>query len=491
MTENDIDTASVIVAQMGYEPILDAMSSNPSFNVLVAGRAYDPAPYVAYAAFCNELRNPGTKLSASVLGGFHHMGKIMECGGLCAKPKSKSARATIFTNGMFDITPLDRGSICTPMSVAAHTLYEKTRPDLLAGPGGVLDLTQARYVSLSDKKSIRVSGSAFKSSRDVGQSYTIKVEAARIRGYSSVFMGRMADPILISQLDEFTARVKEYVATQHKGIDQWWQLGLHKSGTDEIFVVGEALAETQELATSLVSCARIACVHGPYSGQKATSGSLAFGIGGRLEVELGPRAEFCMYHLMDVDPGQERSDAELSSGRLFTWWTLVVGEEPRQGRELSRTSSGYHIPAEIESTESSTNRVREAGVLEREERMETLGDLASVLRSKNAGPYEITIDVMFDKPEIYRLVKESGILSSDVVASLYGLSTKDVIYSGFFDQASAWKATIPRIVQGRPAASGSFFDDDVHGSQQYLPVMALKVPKSLQSQLIALSGVGS
>lgn len=49
LEEKDIDTATKIVAQMGLEPFLKAMNENPDFDIIIGGRAYDPAPY---AAFC-------------------------------------------------------------------------------------------------------------------------------------------------------------------------------------------------------------------------------------------------------------------------------------------------------------------------------------------------------------------------------------------------------------------------------------------------------
>ncbi len=49
LTEHDIESSTRIVAQMGLEPYLKAMRENPDFDIIVGGRAYDPAPY---AAFC-------------------------------------------------------------------------------------------------------------------------------------------------------------------------------------------------------------------------------------------------------------------------------------------------------------------------------------------------------------------------------------------------------------------------------------------------------
>jgi hypothetical protein len=132
---------------MGYEPFLDAMNANSEFNIIIGGRAYDPAPYVAYCVYqlTRQSESLSTEELESSLGGFYHMGKILECGGLCALPKSHGAVATIYANGLFDVRPTAPESICTPLSVAAHTLYENTRPDVLRGPGGSLHLHDSKY----------------------------------------------------------------------------------------------------------------------------------------------------------------------------------------------------------------------------------------------------------------------------------------------------------------------------------------------------------
>lgn len=121
------------------------------------------------------------------------MGKIMECGGQCSTPKSHGAVSTVYANGVFDVRPLAPESKCTQRSVAAHTLYENTRPDLLRGPGGALHLLDAKYEQLKDGRTIRVSGSKFVPSKADGLPYCFKLEAARLVGYRTMFFGSVAD----------------------------------------------------------------------------------------------------------------------------------------------------------------------------------------------------------------------------------------------------------------------------------------------------------
>lgn len=195
LTEGDIESAVKIASQMGPEPFLDAMNATPDFNVIVGGRAYDPSPYVAFAAFASKaaLKETGSPQSQQLWGGFTHMGKIMECGGLCATPKSAGVGVTVYSDGTFDITPSDPKARCTPISVSAHTLYEKSRPDVLYGPGGWLDLTASKYEQLGDGRTCRVRGGLFTFSRDAGLPYQVKLEAATVIGYRSMYMGSIKD----------------------------------------------------------------------------------------------------------------------------------------------------------------------------------------------------------------------------------------------------------------------------------------------------------
>lgn len=185
---------------MGPEPFYDAMTVTPDFNIIVGGRAYDPSPYIAFAAWTSKtpLNYTATPAAKRLWGGFTHMGKILECGGLCATPKCSTVRATVYQDGTFDLTPGEPQSRCTPLSVSAHTLYEKSRPDLLYGPGGWLDLTESSYELLEDGRTCRVKGGSFTFSRDVAEKYTVKLEAARVVGYRSNYMGSIKDRKLSS-----------------------------------------------------------------------------------------------------------------------------------------------------------------------------------------------------------------------------------------------------------------------------------------------------
>ena len=102
--------------------------------------------------------------------------------------------------------------------------------------------------------------------------------------------------------------------------------------------------------------------------------------------------------------------------------------------------------------------------------MATIADLAVLVRSKNAGPFWLTIDVMFDNPEAYRRVRDSEAINRAGIAQMYGRDPVDIIVVNH-DAALAIKVSFPR-----PQSSGSKYDSDVYGGQQYAPLLSLAVP---------------
>ncbi|MDR0339321.1 MAG: DUF4387 domain-containing protein [Desulfovibrio sp.] len=96
----------------------------------------------------------------------------------------------------------------------------------------------------------------------------------------------------------------------------------------------------------------------------------------------------------------------------------------------------------------------------------TLRDVASVIRSKNAGPYELTFDVIFKDFALYEKARAAEILTKERFAALYGISVGDVIALIWFDPAKAVKVTI-----ARPMVSGHLGESDVYGAQQHAPLI--------------------
>jgi hypothetical protein len=96
-----------------------------------------------------------------------------------------------------------------------------------------------------------------------------------------------------------------------------------------------------------------------------------------------------------------------------------------------------------------------------------LGDVAAVCRSKNAGPFLITLDILFEEPNTFQIARRE--LTPDVFAKLYRVSAAAVRVTAW-DEFRVLKATLPRHIAG-----GSPGDSDVYGCQQHAPLLEFDI----------------
>lgn len=99
-----------------------------------------------------------------------------------------------------------------------------------------------------------------------------------------------------------------------------------------------------------------------------------------------------------------------------------------------------------------------------------LYELAKLVRSKNAGPFYLTIDILFANLEIYEKVKQSGVLNAAFISGIYGIP-EQAVQSFACDEAMAIKFSFPR-----PVVAGDFADTDVFGGQQHGPLVDIEIP---------------
>jgi len=100
-----------------------------------------------------------------------------------------------------------------------------------------------------------------------------------------------------------------------------------------------------------------------------------------------------------------------------------------------------------------------------------LHEVADVIRSKNAGPFELTLDVIFKSREIFESVRDAGLFTPSMIATLYGIPESDVLKVVHYEPARAIKATLRRHLP-----SGSIGDRDVYGAQQHAPLLTIPIP---------------
>jgi hypothetical protein len=77
--------------------------------------------------------------------------------------------------------------------------------------------------------------------------------------------------------------------------------------------------------------------------------------------------------------------------------------------------------------------------------MARLIDLARVIRSKNAGPYEITFDIMFDDPDLYEKVKHTGVINRELFTRLYHVPLERVFFTTYDAAFALGNSAPPRI----------------------------------------------
>jgi hypothetical protein len=295
ISADDVKRSVRIVAQMGAEPVIRALTQD--CQVVLCGRCYDPVPFAAPALM--KGFHPGLAL---------HMGKILECAAIAASPGSgRDCVMGFLHDNYFELEALTDERYFTRMSTAAHTMYEKTDPYSLPGPGGSLDLTKTIFESLEGGR-VRVSGTRFKPVFP----YTVKLEGVRSAGFRTISIAGFRDPILISTIDSVLAEIRNQVMDD---IGDSVKILFHIYGKNgvmgmlepektrashELGIIIEVIAGNQDLSDSVCAYIRSALLHYGYPGRIATAGNCAFPYSPS-DIPCGEVYEFSIYHLMAVD----------------------------------------------------------------------------------------------------------------------------------------------------------------------------------------------
>lgn len=101
--------------------------------------------------------------------------------------------------------------------------------------------------------------------------------------------------------------------------------------------------------------------------------------------------------------------------------------------------------------------------------MARLEQIANVIRSKNAGPYMLTLDVLFDNEAAFRSVMDSQAITRSSIAELYGVNA-EAVRVFVVEAAQGIKISIVR-----PHTAGSRSDSDLYGAQQHVPLYAVEI----------------
>jgi hypothetical protein len=305
LTQETLDRAANVVGMMGVEPLIEALDRGAT--LIIAGRSSDTALFAALPI--KRGFNPGPAW---------HAGKILECGAASTVQRlfPDSMIAAVDDDG-FTIGPTNPAMRCSPLSVAAHTLYENGDPFVMREPSGTLDTTACAYEAVDDRI-VRVSGSTF----HPADQYTVKLEAAELIGYRSFSISGVRDPMILSDLDLFLGEVRE--RTYAKVLDtagvgpDCYQLNFRCYGLDgamgpleqektighEIGLMIEAVAETQDLASIVASYGRYLALHNPVRHWTGMVTNLAVPMSPPV-INHGPVYQFTMNHVVIPDSPTE------------------------------------------------------------------------------------------------------------------------------------------------------------------------------------------
>lgn len=195
-----------------------------------------------------------------------------------------------------------------------------------------------------------------------------------------------------------------------------------------------------------------------------------------LEIPLGLVSSFNIYHLMTVD----------SPTKAFPFYLhLSKGLGNRSDDVDKSVGPGAVKSAEDGKAQASVDTAHPSASIPEPFAFarDQLGALASIIRAKNSGPFEVTFDVIFSEQSVYSRVKDSNTLSRSNIASLYDLEEADVVTATWWPQALAFKATVVRS-----AVSGGWGEVDMHSSTQHVKLMYLEIPNVEGVDLVQRSG---
>lgn len=297
--EDSVESIDHIVVLAGAEQINAALATGA--DIVLAGRATDTAGISAMPLARDEQ-----------MGAAWHGAKIAECGALCSTNPTSGVIALEVDDTGFSVWPLAETATCTPHSVSAHMLYENADPHTLYEPGGALEVHDALYESV-DEKRVRVTGSRWV----VSDEYTVKLEGARSVGYQSTLMAILRDTHYVKNAKAWVVRLTAFLHQEianRMGLDKndydvefrligvdatLGELEVKASDPSEIGVLVLVSARTEELADELAKLINPFLLHYPLNDNEELP-TFAFPYS-PAQTNRGAIYEFCLNHVLVLD----------------------------------------------------------------------------------------------------------------------------------------------------------------------------------------------
>jgi hypothetical protein len=243
---------STIVGQMGIHPLMTALEDGAKY--ILAGRACD------IALFASDMIRRGIDPGLA-----YHVGHVLECGALACDPGSPSdcLVAEIYDDGSALFVAPNAARRCTPYSVAAHSLYEESHPQLQYYPEGILAMEHTQFFA-HDARTAGIRNSRFVHSGKPWP-WSIKLEGARHLGKRKVSLLHI-DPADLPRIPQ------DVLVYGRNGI----QAAPMAPGQREVGILIETRASTAQAAETLASLLTHYLIHYGYPGRKATAGNIAY-----------------------------------------------------------------------------------------------------------------------------------------------------------------------------------------------------------------------
>lgn len=299
LDERTIINARHITCAMGPEPIQKMIKEGA--QIIICGRATDTSVYAAVPLLLGCQPGP-----------VWHAAKIIECGAACSFPKTHDSMMAHIDGDSFILDPPNPQKKVKRVNAAAHTLYENVNPFQITEPDGIIDVSECTYEQIDERRVI-VKGSKF-----IPKPYSVKLEAVESIGFRSICIGGTRDPGLIQILDAFLQKVKK--TTQDRVLDilgleqsvyslSFLRYGIDgvmgKTGRstlipDEVGIVMDVIADSQETANTIIGIARSLLLHTDFEGRKCNAGNIAFPFS-PTDIQAGEVFRFSMNHVIWLD----------------------------------------------------------------------------------------------------------------------------------------------------------------------------------------------
>ena len=239
-------------ARWESDPLITALESGAQY--ILAGRSCDIALFAS--DMIRRAIDPGLA---------YHVGHVLECGALACDPGSPSdcLVAEIYDDGSAIFTAPNPTRRCTAYSIAAHSLYEESHPQLQYYPEGILVMEKTQFFS-RDSRSAGIRNSRFVHAAKPWP-WSIKLEGSRRLGSRKVSLIHI-DP---ADLSKIPADVLVY---GRNGV----QARAVEDAERELGIIVETTGKTRDAAVLLASLLTHYLIHYGYPGRKATAGNIAY-----------------------------------------------------------------------------------------------------------------------------------------------------------------------------------------------------------------------